>query len=397
MASSDISSQVETCSAIAPFGGVGKLQTASDIVSAVEAGTTGQPLREKALDSVEKLDEVIATAHRSLRSDLEDVAAVPRAVAEGAATEDLPLEQFRDASEEVRETCFPDKQIQAYKAPAETAAPAEQDVSEGIDEDVDEPVDGWAPSADGTLITPKTPARLKCGSIKHTGYFDRKRTGVEVDSYGKAWALMSDGDTGCAPLEGAGAEFVWADEEAGKLRPEFQKIADKHFSNLPEDDHGTSAENVQSAVRECYKYDQDFDKSDPWEALTGTDEMEAIIHGASLEICPGHPQVKGWKIEVENLAKEKAGEAEEAEHREAVRDGHYAEDGGNYLIGSELKPGLYRTMGTKVTECYWETADAQGNIIANNYINTAPQFELRIPATAAAFTISGCEMERIGD
>lgn len=382
--------QADTCSSIAPYGGVGKLQTASDIAAAAEAGDTSQQLQEKAHDSAGKLDEVIATSHRAVRADLEDVAALPRAVAQGTAVEALPLEQFREGVEAVRETCFPDKQIQAYEAPTQAPTSAEK-------ED-DHDVEGWAPAADGTLITSSTHVALECGSIKDTGYFDTERSGTEVESYGSAWALISDGETSCASREkGPGVDFIWADEEAGKLRPEFQKIADQHFSDLPEEVTGTPAENVQRAAIECYQYDPDLDEADPWEALTGTDKQGATVHGASLEMCPNHPQVDSWQIQVDNLTRETATEAEEAEHRKAVRDGLYAEDGGHYLIGSELKPGLYRTVGTKVTDCYWETADAQGNIIENSLVSTAPQFELRIPDTAAAFTIRGCEMERIGD
>jgi hypothetical protein len=49
-----------------------------------------------------------------------------------------------------------------------------------------------------------------------------------------------------------------------------------------------------------------------------------------------------------------------------------------------------------VENCYWEISDAQGNILANNFISVAPQFTIVIPASAAGFTVEGWGFRWIG-
>lgn len=154
---------------------------------------------------------------------------------------------------------------------------------------------------------------------------------------------------------------------------------------------------------------------------------------AALKLCPGHPNKAAFaeiiaeddaaatasaeadkvkaaeeaKVKAEADAK-KAQEAAEAEAKKAqavadaeARKKAYADgtrvDDGNYLVGTDVQPGTWQTVATKVTECYWEISDAQGNILANNFINTAPQFTIAVPATASGFTVSGCSFQRIGD
>lgn len=62
---------------------------------------------------------------------------------------------------------------------------------------------------------------------------------------------------------------------------------------------------------------------------------------------------------------------------------------GKYLVGTDIAPGTY-TINTRVEDCYWERADAQGNIIDNNFVNLAPSLTVTIESTDAGFTSQGC-------
>lgn len=68
----------------------------------------------------------------------------------------------------------------------------------------------------------------------------------------------------------------------------------------------------------------------------------------------------------------------------------YAVDGETYLIGSELAPGTYQTIATKVTDCYWEARNSNGEFVDNNFANGAPQFEVDVTASGGAFNSAGC-------
>ncbi len=112
-------------------------------------------------------------------------------------------------------------------------------------------------------------------------------------------------------------------------------------------------------------------------------------------LCPNHPRAADMKATalagVELWTKTKA---EEDASRKAVAEGRQV-GGGNYLLGVDVQPGTWQTVGDKVTDCYWEISDAQGNIIANNFVSTAPQFTLEVPPGPGGFTVQGCAFRQI--
>lgn len=118
---------------------------------------------------------------------------------------------------------------------------------------------------------------------------------------------------------------------------------------------------------------------------------------AAYTLCVEHPNGEIF----DRILAEDAAATEKARSDREVQDQEYANglrvDEGNYLIGQDVQPGTWQSNGTKVTDCYWEISDAQGEIIANNFINTAPQFTITVPADASGFTVSGCSFHRIGD
>jgi hypothetical protein len=106
---------------------------------------------------------------------------------------------------------------------------------------------------------------------------------------------------------------------------------------------------------------------------------------AALTLCPDHP--KRAVLE----ASAAAGGALDADRA----NGKLVYTG-KYLVGKDVVPGTWQSQGDKVENCYWEISDAQGNILANNFISVAPQFTIIIPASAAGFTVKGCGFRWIG-
>jgi len=62
---------------------------------------------------------------------------------------------------------------------------------------------------------------------------------------------------------------------------------------------------------------------------------------------------------------------------------------GKFLVGDDIMPGTY-AINRKVTDCYWERSDAQGNIIDNNFISIAPSITVTVGVNDAGFTSTGC-------
>ncbi|MGO4382635.1 hypothetical protein [Specibacter sp. RAF43] len=70
---------------------------------------------------------------------------------------------------------------------------------------------------------------------------------------------------------------------------------------------------------------------------------------------------------------------------------------GSFFVGAEILSGVWQSDLARVTDCYWEISDAEGNIIENNFITLAPQFSITIPADAVGFTATGCEFHWVSE
>lgn len=117
---------------------------------------------------------------------------------------------------------------------------------------------------------------------------------------------------------------------------------------------------------------------------------------AMLLLCPDHPDAKKIRMNIKAAQVVVDAEArEEAEKATGVGAGTWAEEG-VHLVGPDIKPGKWQSVGDRVVECYWEISDAQGNIIDNNFISIAPKFTITIPKKAAGFTNNGCEFKKVG-
>lgn len=113
------------------------------------------------------------------------------------------------------------------------------------------------------------------------------------------------------------------------------------------------------------------------------------------------PQYKPDLAKVEaatksDVSRSGAASSSAASQGQAVNAGTYALEG-KHLVGKPLRPGTWQSVGDSVSDCYWETSDANGDILKNNMISVAPQFKITISSAAAGFTNNGCEFKRIGD
>lgn len=120
-----------------------------------------------------------------------------------------------------------------------------------------------------------------------------------------------------------------------------------------------------------------------FEGTVSTAQAKEIA--AALTLCPKHPK----RAILEKSAS--AGKAIDAD----LANGKLVYSG-KYLVGKDVQPGTWQSQGDSVEDCYWETSDARGNIIANNFVSVSPQFTITIPATAAGFTVKGCGFRWIG-
>lgn len=97
---------------------------------------------------------------------------------------------------------------------------------------------------------------------------------------------------------------------------------------------------------------------DNWDASKGFKIRVQAVAKAALRMCPDAP----FAAEPTRVAN--------GEPRSRISDGTYA-------VGRDVAAGAYQvqvpTGANGVHECYWERAGAQGGIIANNFINFAPQ------------------------
>lgn len=198
---------------------------------------------------------------------------------------------------------------------------------------------------------------------------------VLLHSLEEVWALPKD-DVGCRVFKGPGtlSTFQTVALQAAYGDADSEKLVDLY-------DLCASTTNAQSNGV----------------FVDAAAEMEML---AAFTLCRDHPNAAIFNEiladkEAEG-AQQAAAQAEEDARRQAHADGTIVDDG-HFLVGKDVQPGTWQTESVKVTNCYWEVSDAQGDIIANNYISTAPQLTITVPTEAAGFTVRGCTFQRIGD
>ncbi|MFI6029896.1 hypothetical protein [Amycolatopsis magusensis] len=97
-----------------------------------------------------------------------------------------------------------------------------------------------------------------------------------------------------------------------------------------------------------------------------------------LALCPDHPHAAKLKATadrgVADADLEKAGRLFGA---------------GTFRVGEEVKPGKYVSEGD-IEGCYWERTDSKGEIIDNNFVNSAKRVEVTIRSGDYSFHSERC-------
>ena len=112
-------------------------------------------------------------------------------------------------------------------------------------------------------------------------------------------------------------------------------------------------------------------------------EAQAKEALAALTICPDHPDAQQIRANAEAATKSDRDLSAKKSAGEVLDDGTYA-------IGTEMKPGTWKTSTEKVSDCYWELRDANGATIQNDFIVGAPSVTVQVPSTATSFTSQSC-------
>jgi|BarGraIncu00222A_1022003.scaffolds.fasta_scaffold12974_3 hypothetical protein len=120
-----------------------------------------------------------------------------------------------------------------------------------------------------------------------------------------------------------------------------------------------------------------IDPSDTYLSMDTYSDSQVLELKAWMLLCPNHPHVARWQ----------AGIAATDKDNQAVKDGVRVYDG-TYQVPSEMKRGTF--VATNVKDCYWETRDINGNILANNYVTAAPRVQATVSTKAVVFTSRDC-------
>lgn len=158
-----------------------------------------------------------------------------------------------------------------------------------------------------------------------------------------------------------------------------------------------------SAVQTSYPDDPEPDNAATLYSIcasnTGIPIDEVVSPGQARELsgalllCPDHPKIEQMTL---NAAAQDEMQAEEDALEADRENGRFVEPG-NYLVGSEIPAGTWRAQGNKVTDCYWEISDGNGEIIANNFVSTSAPFNVKVPSHASGFTVEGCSFRWVSE
>lgn len=96
-----------------------------------------------------------------------------------------------------------------------------------------------------------------------------------------------------------------------------------------------------------------------------------------LTLCPQHP-----------LAAQYLNAVDKATNPDRQQE-HPVSDG-NYLVGSDLAAGTYRTTGTEWDGCYWARVQGDGAIIENGFVTFAPDGITVTVHDGEGFQSQGC-------
>lgn len=111
------------------------------------------------------------------------------------------------------------------------------------------------------------------------------------------------------------------------------------------------------------------------------DQAQGLL--GALVLCPDHPRAEEIRQRAQN-------DMARLNDIASKRQQGLIKDDGTYKIPSEMTSGTWRTMSDKVTNCYWEMQDTNGQIYDNNFVSAGIAQTITIPNGVAGFSSQGC-------
>lgn len=112
-------------------------------------------------------------------------------------------------------------------------------------------------------------------------------------------------------------------------------------------------------------------------------EKDAKSVQGALILCPDHPRAEEMRQKAQN-------DLDHWSNIATKRQQGLIKDDGTYKVPSEMSTGTWKTMSEKVTNCYWEMQDANGQIYDNNFVSAGIAQTITIPNGVAGFSSQGC-------
>lgn len=216
--------------------------------------------------------------------------------------------------------------------------------------------------------SPPAPITVVCGNLDAGISFEPRELVLNPDGSGQFDELWA-GQYRCD--EGMSSDSVRA---SVKVQTSLQLAAVAAGRAAGKGEYFNSDEEILYAIYEmCVGSGSGAYYSD----LATLSEDQARDTQVTLTLCPNHPDAETWR------SKSAAGDG----LRAAEANGTRIPPGGSYLIPSEMSRGTF--AAENVTDCYWETRDANGEIVDNNFVLAAPRVVAEVGDVAVVFTTQG--------
>lgn len=102
---------------------------------------------------------------------------------------------------------------------------------------------------------------------------------------------------------------------------------------------------------------------------------------AAMTLCPEHPDMKAVKALVG-----------EGQNIGQLKEAGRVIEPGTHKVGKDVQPGTYvAESDTPMEGCYWEATSSSGEVIDNEFVNSAYRVEMTIPADAYSVMTTRCE------
>lgn len=223
-----------------------------------------------------------------------------------------------------------------------------------------------APPASVSSVT------LICGNLDKDVDYEEHTVALAPDGtpdYGSLWQQRLGCDAGMGDLDEASQTVPVITPLQQAVAAAAQKIGYGEYENATDSD--------EQVLYSVYQYCGSNDPTDHYATSNDFSDSQVDELRLWMVLCPRHPQATKWR----------AGIAASAKARQAENNGTRVYDG-TYKVPSEIKRGTF--VVEDVENCYWETRNKAGRIIANDFVVAAPRVEAVIGSSAVVFTAEGC-------